>query len=342
MTTIIIEASDNITTALNNLCNTTQSHITLAVINKQIIAGAIGPEFYKLYNTGCTADVEDFAIRIPTRVMKTVCSSICEIRIDIDTGIKLLKMKDGGVLMGVTVPLEQDFNLDMIIQTIADGKNSSEPLDISAVSDLRPLVSYADSGLQCTDGLAYVIGSGFTAYRKINSKLSFIMTKDNISEFVKFANAHNNIELFESGIYTVFFCGGHYFGCKQPRSFVESDYSSYTSSKPLYSVPLNLSEFCYVLRAIGIPKGESPKCNFDLEHFVVRMDLGSRGRYAIAIGIKDAEPVSGKNASFKILTESLKRVFSGSSLKFDAITLVVYKSFIAFKIGENDFLFVKE
>lgn len=342
MITLRLDANNDITTALNNICNTTQSHITLAVISNQIIVGALGPEFFKLYNTGCRADSEDFAIRIPTRVMKTTCSSVCELHIEIDVGIKILKVKDNGVLMGVTVPLEQDFNLEMIMQILKDGTSSSEPFDISAITDLRPLVAYADSGLQCQNGLAYVLGPGFTAYKRVDNTLAFIMTKDNVSEFVKFANAHNEIELFESSIYTVFFSRGHYFGCKQPRSFVESDYSTYESLTPLYKVTLNLSEFCYVLRAITIPKGEKPTCNFDMERFVVRMDLGSKGKYAIAIGAEGSTPIAGTSAKFKIMTDSMKRVLSGNSLSFNAVDLAVYKSFIALRVGNNDFLFVRE
>lgn len=342
MTVVEINAIDGITVAINSLCTTTQSHITLAVINKAIICGAIGPEFFKLYNTSCQADASNFAIRVPTKVMKTVCISPCTIRIEIDTTIKIFRIINGSIIMGVTIPLEQDFNLELIANILADGVASTEPFDISAIGELRALVAYADSGLQCKNGLAYVIGSGFTAYRTIANKLSFIMTRENISEFVKFSSAYGEIELFESGIYTVFFSHGHYFGCKQPRAFVESDYDAYIASKPIYSVPLNFVELSGVIRAIGVPKGTSPKSEFDMEHFVVRMDLGIYGRYAIVVGTQGTEPIQGKSAHFSVSTNSLKCVLSNSALKSEAVILTVYKSFISLKIGNNDFLLVRE
>lgn len=342
MTVVEINAAENVTAVISSLCNTTQSHITLAVVDKRIICGAIGPEFFKLYDTGCRADENNLAVRIPAKVMKTVCTSPCTIHIEIDTTIKILRLIDGGVIMGVTIPLEQDFNLNLIENVLADVAVATEPFDISAIGELRSLIAYADSGLQCKDGLAYVIGSGFTVYRTVANKLSFIMTKENISEFVSFSNAYGDIELFESSIYTVFFSHGHYFGCKQPRSFVESDYSAYVASKPLYSVPINFIELRSVMKAVGIPKGTSPKCEFDMERFVVRMDLGIYGRYAIAVGVPGAEAVQGKSSHFSVSAESLKHVLSSSSSKADAATLTVYKPFISLKIGDNDFLLVRE
>lgn len=342
MISLVLDEDESRCGALTNICTTSQSHITLAVVNHKIIAGALGPEFFKLFDTGCTSDADDFAIRIPTRVMKTLCTTTCSIHIDVDAGIRLIKKIHGGITMGVSIPLEQDFNLELIADVLEASKTSAKPFDISAISDLRPLVAFADSGLQCKDGLAYVIGSGFTAYRKIENELPFIMSRENISEFVKFANAHRAINLFESGIYTVFSSDVHFFGCKQPRSFVESDYEAYISSKPLYSVHANLSELCMVMKTIGIPKGEKPKCDFDMERFVVHMDLGNRGRYAISIGLKGAEPVQSKSSTFKVLTESLKCILSNSSLKLDDVEVTVYKSFIAIRANNNDFLLVRE
>lgn len=342
MITLILDEDANRCTALSNICMTNQSHITLAVINHRIIAGALGPEFFKLYDTGCTADVDDLAIRIPTRVMKTLCTTTCSIQVDIDAGIRLLKKVHGGITMGVNIPLEQDFNLEVISDVLTASLTSSHPFDISAISDLRPLVAFANSGLQCKDGLAYVIGSGFTAYRKIENSLPFIMSRENISEFVKFANAHKEISLFESGIYTVFSSGAHFFGCKQPRSFVDSEYAAFEASKPIYSAHVNLTELCFVMKTIGIPKGEKPMCDFDMSRFVVHMDLGNRGRYAISVGVKGVEPIQSKSATFKVLTESLKCILSNSSLKLDDVEITVYKSFIAIRASNNDFLLVRE
>lgn len=342
MITLLLNEDENICSSLANICTTTQSHITLAVVSHRIIAGALGPEFFKLYDTGCCSDADDFAIRIPTRVMKTLCTTTCSIQIDVDAGIRLLKMVHGGITMGVSIPLEQDFNQELIADILSASKTSSNPFDISAVGDLRPLVAFANSGLQCKKGLAYVIGPGFTAYRQIENELPFIMTRENISEFVKFAGAHKSIGLFECGIYTVFSSGQYFFGCKQPRSFVDSEYESYCAAKPLFSTHVNLTELCFVMKTIGIPKGENPKCDFDMDRLVVHMDLGNRGRYAIAIGIKDAEPVQEKAVSFKILTESLKCILSNSSLKLDNVVITVYKSFIAIQTGGNDFLLVRE
>lgn len=342
MITLFLDEDESRCGALANICTTSQSHITLAVVNHKIIAGALGPEFFKLYDTGCTCDADDFAIRIPTRVMKTLCTTACSIQVDVDAGIRLLKRVHGGLTLGISVPLEQDFNLDLITNVLIASKTSSKPFDISAVSDLRSLVAFADSGLQCKDGLAYVIGSGFTAYRRIENDLPFIMSRENISEFVKFAGAHKAISLFESGIYTVFNSGAFFFGCKQPRSFIESDYDAYSAAKPIYSTRVNLTELCMVMKTIGIPKGETPKCDFDMSKYVVHMDLGNRGRYAISIGVKDVEPVESKSTTFKVLTESLKCILSNSSLKLDDVTVTVYKSFVAIQVSHNDFLLVRE
>lgn len=337
-----IASSIDVMSAVSSICNTTQSHITLAVVNSNIIIGAIGPEFFKLYNTGSKVEIEDTAIRIPAKVMKTVCTSACNIRFEIDNSVKIFKMQQTGVTLGVTIPLEQDFCLDLIASIIRDGTNSVETLDISALTELRSLVTYTNSGLQCKEGLAYVVGPGFMAYKELESKLSFIMTKDNIGELVKFAASFSSVEAFESGIYTVFFSKGFYFGCKQPRQFIDSEYESFKSAKALYSTQVNLTELRNVLKSIGIPKGSNPKCEFDMEHFVMRMDLNTYGKYAVVIGNQGQQPITSKSAKFAVLTDTLMKILSSSSSKVEDIPLTVYKSFVAFEIKGISFLIVRE
>lgn len=337
-----IASSADVIVAINSICNTSQSHITLAVVNSNIIIGAIGPEYFKLYNTGNKVEIEDTAIRIPTKVMKTICTSACDIRFEIDTNVKIFKMLQSGVAVGVTIPLEQDFCLDLISSVINDGINATESIDISALSELRSLITYANSGLQCKDGLAYVVGPGFMAYKETNSKLSFIMTKDNIGEFVKFAASFSSVTAFESSIYTVFFDKGFYFGCKQPRLFVDSEYESYKSAKALYSTQVNLTELRNVLKSIGIPKGLNPKCEFDTERFVMRMDLDIYGKYAVVIGKQGQQPVQNKSTKFAVLTDTLMKILSSSSSKVEDVTLTVYKAFISLEIKGIKFLIVRE
>lgn len=329
MSTFYLAVGDVLLNQLLDLCGTSVSHITIAGIDGEIYLAAISPENFKLYKSEQHTDSEDFSIRIPKTVLQPFLSEVCALHFSISDKIAIAKVKNEKVTARVTSRLELDLNDDFIKATVTAGQTPTELCDLTPLAELRPLVPFSKTGIQFVDNLAYIHSAGFIVFRELEHPINFILTQKNIAELVKFVRANGKVKLFESGNYLVFQHNDCYFGCRQPASFIDSNYNSYLEAVPLQRAEVSLVELGRLLKSFTIPKQESPLALFDFSHNVVNISPDSECTYALRLG---TEP--HLEGSVKLSVDVLKQIFSNTSIDYTHAEIIVYEYFVTFKFGK--------
>ena len=331
-----ITATEAVVGLFTDLCSVKGSHITITAIDESLYIAAISPEFFKIVKLSTVPGLENFAIRLQKTMLKPMLSSACTLRFSIDSRVIISRVVDTKTLSVLAVPLEYDFNSELIRHTVSSGASVNCEYDISSLINLRPLLPFSDSGLQLKDNLAYVHGLDFIAYCKIVHGSNFIMTASNISELIKFIRSCGKMQIYESDVYIVFKHGGRYFGCKQPIRFIDSEYSSYLSLVPLAKVECSLSELHLILKTFTIPKGEDPKCVFNLQKNLATIKIGDTYHYDVSISNNQCNC-----KPFSLAVSVLKKIFSNTYLDYSRVTLFIYDSLISFRFNDIDILITR-
>lgn len=333
MITFNLKVSAYLADAFADLCSLKGTHLTITVNNRQLFISAVAPEFFKIYTNRDILNTVDFSIRIQKSTLKALIEPGCLLQFKIDSDISIRKLREDRVIVSASFPLEYDYNQELIITTINDGKTCKDDCDLSALISLRPMLPYSTSGLQFKNNLVYMHGNGFIVYYKLEHPCSFIMSSSNIAELVSLIRAYGRLGIYNSGIYTVFKREGIFLGCKQPVNFLDSSYQSYQSAKPLAEVNVDLCELCNVIRNVEIPKGDSLLCIFDFRKATVSISV--KRSYNITVSIGDTTTEIDNVA---IPLEVLKNILSNTKIKFESVHVAIYDSFIAFGVNGIDIL----
>lgn len=343
MITFDLFVTDYLETAFTDLCSVKGTHLTLAVYNRKLFLAAIAPEFYKIYTDVNPLDTPDFSIRLEKTMLKSLIEYECTLHFVINEDISIRKIRNNSIKINASFPLEYDYNKELIITAAGDGNSCKNEYDLSALIGMRPMLPYSSTGLQFKNNLAYIHGNGFIVYCHIEHPCEFIMSATNIAELIALIRACGRLQIYNSGIYTVFKKGGVYLGCKQPVRFVDSLYTSYEVAVPLTETKANLCELCSTLKSIVPAKGESLNCIFDFEHLCV--DVGVYRGYKLSVSMSNDNKsidisggISKDIGTVSVPLDVLKCILSNTKLKFNDVHIIIYDSFITFRVGNLDIL----
>lgn len=339
MIDIIVQIDETQDNAIKNLCSVSGSHLTFLVLDKQFIAAAISPEYFKLYRFPGTYDIEDFSIRVAKKLVRPAITAGTNLRITIDSNVTFRKyfFDNQRAPFSMQVPLEQDYNDDLVRTVISAGAKVNAECDLAAVTSLRSVVNFAQNGLQVKNGLAYAQGAGFVVYSKIDSPFDFIMTQANVAELSTFIRTYRTVNMYECGAYAVFRHNGNYFGCRLPVHFVESEYEEYCNAEPICETEVELGSLTLALQSLTIPKNETTSCVFHLADNNVSIDMGMLCHYDISIHCQTASDLE-----FSLPLDILKKLFSNSKINFSNGRMRVFDSFVALCAQGVDMLISKE
>lgn len=333
MTEFSICASDGMIKLFTDLCSVKGTHLTIAVISHKLYIAAISPEFFKILNMNTTINTDDLAVRIQKSMIKPLLSDECILSFSIGANICIRRCIADTLMSTVTVPLEYDFNSKLIEDVVASGMKHTELYDIGSIIRLRPVLGYSDMGIQCRNDLAYTRGPSFIVYCKMKSKCDFLMTTSNISELIKFIRAYGDVQIYECGTNVIFQKGASYFGCRQPVSFVDTEYSSFTELTPICETTADLVELHRILRAFTVPKGQEANCAFNLEKGMASINLGDFYRFGIAI-----KNTGGISEKFSVPVDVLKKLFSNIYIDYGKVVVKLYESLVVFEFGDIQLL----
>lgn len=336
MNKFILALQEPLLSRLNDLCMLKGTHLTMLVVNNQVYFAVIIPEYFKIVDTGISVDSPDLAVRLPKNLLRPIISESCQLCFTISDIISIVKVQEGKARIQVNMPLEPDFNKGLIMRVIHDGLSVNDLYDLSTLLNLKPIVALGSEGLQLKDNLAYLIGTGFVAYCKLALSCAFVMSAANLSELTKFIRAHGAVSLYNSDVYMVFKKGGMYFGCRQPVSFLDSMYDSYLADVPIYtSDPVDLTEFCSVLRALTITKYDESPCVLNFTKGIAEMQVGTMN--SIKVVIQGAKTDKLEHA-VQLPLQVLKNLFSNMQLSYAQAIISVYECYVAFRLGGIDIL----
>lgn len=333
MTEFSICASEGMIKLFMDLCSVKGTHLTIAVLSHKLYVAAISPEFFKILNMNTTIAADDMAIRIQKSMLKPLLSDECILSFAIDSNVCIRRYLGQTLMSTATVPLEYDFNSELIKSVVAEGYNNTETYDISSIIRLRPILGYSDMGIQYHNELAYTRGPSFIVYCRMKSKCDFLMTTSNISELIKFIRTYGDVQIYECGTNIIFQKGCSYFGCRQPVSFVDDEYSSFSELTPVGETTADLVELHRVLRAFTVPKGQEANCAFNLEKGIASIKLGDCYHFGIAI-----QNTGGLLNKFSVPVDVLKKLFSNTYIDYGKVTVKLYDSLVVFEFGDIQIL----
>lgn len=322
---------------MTDLCRTSGSHLTVCSDGKRLVFASVIPECFKAYRLPCEVCIEPFSVRLPKKIMNPIISAGTTLLFELGDSITICKLRDSHMLSSVRMPLEQDFNSEFVFSALCAREGTDERFDLSAVSDLRPIVNYAQYGLQFRSNLAYILGPGFIVYKEIEHGVDFIMTPSNVTELISFIKSNGNVAVYEQGAYVIFRSSNKWLGCRLPVRFVDSEYKTYKQMNPLSEIKINLVELYSTLHGMTLPKNEITKCTFDLSHSVVLIELGAFYHYKV-----DIQCGSVEGLKFDLPLEVVHKLFTNTRLKYSDITLRVFDSFVAFMTNNTHILINRE
>lgn len=328
-----IDGNAFVLSELGNLCTVKGSHITFAAIDGDLYAAAVSPEYFKIIKLDSSEVPPNFAIRIQKTMIKPLLSTPCVMKFTITDNVTISRYSAKGLLATVRVPLEYDFNSELISNAVNAGSNTTGEYDITPLAEIKSIIPFGTSGLQLKDNLAYIHGNGFIVYRKLQHPINFIMSAANMTELLKFVRANGRVQIYESDVYVVFRNADSYFGCRQPLQFVESNYGDYLSSERQHAVSADLTELHNILGSFTIPKGDNPMCRLLLDRHIAVFDIGADYHFEVSLGNAGTEC-----EEISVSVSVLKNIFSNSNLDYTDASILVYPYFVVFRLGAVDLL----
>lgn len=328
-----LDANAFVLAELGSLCTVKGSHITFAAIDGNLYAAAVSPEYFNIVRLEIGEVPSNFAIRVQKNMIKPLLSTACVMRFTITDSVTISRYNRNGLLTAVRVPLEYDFNSQLISDVVNAGSQNTGEYDITPLAEIKSIIPFGTSGLQLKDNLAYIHGNGFIVYRKLQHPINFIMSAANMTELLKFVRTNGRVQIYESEVYVVFRNADRYFGCRQPLQFVESNYEDYLSSERLHAVSADLAELHNVLGSFAIPKGDNPMCRLLLDRSMAVFDIGADYHFEVSLGC-----VKTECEEISVSVAVLKNIFSNSNLDYTDAAILVYPYFVVFRLGAVDLL----
>ena len=294
-------------------------------------------EYFKIFDTHQIVGEDTFAIRIKKSILKPIISDSGILHFTIGDKVTIRRVVEDKIRTLLTIPLEKDFNSELIRDYVVKGRDGDEVYDMTVLSSLKEVVRFCPTGLQFRDSLAYVHNGSFIVYKPVDHPVDFIMTQSNASELVRFVKAHNKVFMYEVGAYAVMRSGSYYLGCRLPARFVDSEYAEYLAAKPEQVVEVDLSELRRVIKDLPIPKGMKPLCRFDFSTGYAYIEADQYHSYTVAL-----DSQMQLDCRCVLAVELLKQMFISSTLPYCKTTMQIYTSFVAFKVAGVDMLLGRE
>ncbi len=345
MTKFIIQLSPAVLGNFEELCSLKGiSVIGISIIDNQVILSAICPEYMKIAFTDVQVDVDDLSIRVPTSVLKPLLS-LGALAFELDTNLVISKLYNNSLVARVRIPLELDFNEEIISEVISQRvKHMYDPeIDLSSIVSLRDIVSIKEKGIQIQDGIAYVCSDGFVVYRKIDTSLKFIVSQDCLVSLINFIKTFGTVQMYDVKSYHAVYKKGMMYCWRKSREYVPNDYDMFTSLDPIYSTSANLASLAAVVRGIPSVRTKTYDAMFAFDSGYLQIQVGSMETYVLTFS-QDVLKECSDNTQLRIEVpyQVLRHILGSSALTWSSVIINVYESCIEFKSGDISAIMVRQ
>ncbi len=345
MTKFIIQLSPKTLSSFEELCSLKGiSVLGISIVKNRVILSAISPEYMKIAFTDAQVDIEDLAIRVPTSILKPLLS-LGALTFELGTNLVVSKLYNNSLIARVRVPLELDFNQDIIAEVISQqSKHALDPeVDLSSLVTLRDIVSIKEKGIQIQNGIAYVCSDGFVVYRKLASNLRFIVSQDCLVSLINFIKSFGNVQMYDVRNYHAVYKNDMMYCWRKSREYVPNDYEMFTSLVPIFSTSANLTTLAAVIKGIPASRTKTYEAMFAFDSGYLQVQVGSMETYVLTFSqdvLKECE--DNTQLRIEVPYQVLRHILGSSALTWSNVIINVYESCIEFKSGDISAIMVRQ
>lgn len=339
MAKITIPLSETLQARIVELCNLKGvDYISFIGNQSNLLIGAIGTEFLKFVDTGISCETDaDIAIRVPSKIIKTV-ATVGYIDLIISDRLTIQKRNtQTSIVAQITLPLEADFNGDLLHQLNFSAKQYDGPqISMNQVIALKDLLRLGNIGVQVKDGRAFIYGNGYYVYMPFPTEYAFVMSNDCLAMMAAFVNKSGKVQLFSESGFIIAKRDNICFGWKKTRQFMEDMWSIFSKETPLAEVSCDLWPVGSIIKGIAIEKTSTYSCTLDFKQGCVLIQAGTLGTYKLMFSTPSASCGYTATVPFTIF----KHIMSSSATDLQHITFKIYGSFLCIQWGSIQVLVV--
>lgn len=317
------------------ICNLRgNSHLSLTVLQGNVIIGAISPEYLQVLHTGVKLeDVQDISIRIPTRTIKPILS-VGLIRFDIDQFLIMSRFYNGVVQSRVKIPLELDFNAGLIGEVVEANKQhaNDDKISLAPLMQLRDLASISKQGVQVEDKLAYISSEGYVVYKPVTFDQKFIVSKECLGAILGFVRQTSQLIMFDVRGYHAVSRGFMIFCWRKTRQYVNTDYDTFNSFIPQYSMSVNFINVKQIVKTIAPSKTQTYTAKFEFQNKYLQIGVGAHETF-VATFSRDylQDPEESDSLTVEIPYSVLRTILLSNSFDWSNLIVSVYETCVAFQ-----------
>lgn len=336
---ITIPLSEVLQARIMELCNLKGvDYLSFIGDSDSLLIGAIGTEFLKFVDTGLKCDTDSpISIRVPSKIIKTVATIGF---IDLIIGDKLLIQKRHTattVVAQITLPLEMDFNSDLLHEMNFAAKQQEGPaISMQDVLALKELLKIGMTGIQVKDGRAFINGNGYYVYKPFPSEYAFIMTNDCLAMMASFISKSGKVQLFTNSGYIIAKKDTVCFGWKKTRTYMSDTWDVFQQQRPIFEVGCDLFPISSIIKGIAIEKTSTYSCILDFQQSRVVIQAGTLGTYELAF----STPSSREDYTVSVPFDIFKLVVSASTTDLQHLVFKVYQNFVCMQWGTTQVLII--
>ncbi|MEG2262855.1 MAG: hypothetical protein RSC43_00050 [Clostridia bacterium] len=319
------------------------TYISVVVSEHSVYFGASVPEYIKVLKTTATTTCEDFALRIPMKILKPVIS-VGALTFELGDYLVITKHVFSTVAARIQVPIEMDFLSGFICQIIKEGDSLTDAsIDLRVLGQLRELSFINKNGVQVKDGLAFIDSSGFIVYKNVPGiKQPFLLSHDCLSMLIQFVSHSEAVQLFKLDNFDIIRRENMYFGWRRARAYVPTSYEDYMGLVPLFSKSVSFASAREIIKSITIDKTKEYKCLLNFEKDYIQINAGNIGTFAV----KFSGQFTQENEDPEILSVTIpfaifKEIISITALNWESFQFTVYESCVSLQFGETIILIVR-
>lgn len=315
------------------ICNLRgNSHMSLTVLHGKVIISAISPEYLQVLHTGVVLeDVQDISVRIPIRTVKPILS-VGLVRFDIDRHLIITRFYNGTIQSRVKIPLELDFNADLVTEIVEANQQhaDSERISLAPLMQLRDLASISKQGVQVDNKLAYVSAEGYVVFKPVTFNQRFIVSKDCLSAILGFVRQTSDLIMFDVRGYHAISRGFMIFCWRKTRQYVGTDYDTFNSFIPQYSMSVNFSNVKQIVKAIAPVKTQTYTAEFQFKDKYLQIGVGAHETF-VATFSRDflQEPEEKDKFNIEIPYAVLRSILLSNSFDWSNLIVSVYETCVA-------------
>lgn len=332
-----IELQDNIS-ILCRLKGVT--YITIAVHERTIVLGAMGTEYFRIYRTGIITDVEEFSVRVPTKMFVTLNSQGTVSFEILDNILRIQKFVYDKLAAVITAPLELSMNSDMIATVLgSDFSGQGEMMNFGSLTEMREILSLTRIGVQVRDGFAYIDAPAFKVIKVLDSPIPMIVSADCMSTLATYGKNIGEALVYNISGYHVLKTNEMFFGWRESRRFVSTPMEEFAAQVPLCAFFVNMEQCALFVKNIKLEtRDKTVPCTLNFSSETLNLDIGGFDKYQLRFSsiVDDVYQDSDTRVeTVRIPFDSFKTIMSVNSFNFEHFKITVYELLIALQFGST-------